>query len=129
MVYQRHTPLDAAVARLTKAARSEGRENMIMTTDQWKKLILSDGRGGAREFGLELVNRVSNGASVEVVNRFLTLAMDIWNAMPETVRRLNLRRMEQSRLNDNSFVVGVGENNIVGLSETANEKHSVLGFG
>jgi hypothetical protein len=129
MIYQRHTPLDAAVAHLTKAARSEGRENMVMTADQWKKLILSGGRGGAREFGLELVNRVNNGESVDVVNRFLTLAMDIWNAMPETIRRLNLRRMEHNRLNDNSFVDGVGENEMVDLSETVNEKHSVLGFG
>jgi len=84
--------LDAAVARMTEAALSEGRESLVMTTDQWKKLILSGVRGGVRQFGMEMVNSATNGKSIEVANRWLSLAMDIWNAMPETVRRHDLQK-------------------------------------
>ena len=83
MIYQRRTPLDAAVTHMTKAAQSEGRNNLVMTADEWKKLVLSGVRGGVREFGMEIVNRVSRGESIDIVNRWLALAMDIWNAMPE----------------------------------------------
>jgi hypothetical protein len=42
----RYQALDAAVTRLTEAAKSEGRNDLIMTTHGWKKLILSARRGG-----------------------------------------------------------------------------------
>ena len=37
----RDTSLKAAVARMTKEAKAEDRTNLVMTTVQWKKLVLS----------------------------------------------------------------------------------------
>jgi hypothetical protein len=99
MIYQRHTPLDAAVTHMTQAAQSEGRDNLVMTADEWKKLVLSGVKGGVREFGVEIVNMTAGTKSIDIVNGFLALAMNIWNAMPETARRLVLSRIEQDRLN------------------------------
>jgi len=99
MICQRRTPLDAAVTHMTQAAQSEGRDNLIMTTDEWKQFVLSNVKGGVREFGVEIVNMSAGVESIDTVNVFVSLAMNIWNAMPETIRRLGLRRIEQDRLN------------------------------
>ena len=109
MRYPRLQPLDTAVARMTEAAQSEGRNNLVMTTQEWKSLFFSGMRGGVRDFGMEMVSRTADAESLDIVNRWLALAMDIWNAMPETVRLLELRRMEQSRINDSPYVIPVGE--------------------
>jgi hypothetical protein len=102
MKYQRYKPFDSAVAKMTRAAQSEGRNNLIMTVDEWMKLVIFDMKGGVREFGVEIVKRTTDAESIDITNRFLSLAMNIWNAMPEAVRRLGLRRIERNRLNYNS---------------------------
>jgi hypothetical protein len=109
MRYQRLTPLDTAVSRMTKAAQSQSRENLVMTTHEWKRLVISGIRGGVREFGIQIVKMAANGESIDAVNRWLTLAMDIWNAMPDTLRRMELHQMEQNMLEYSSYIIPVGE--------------------
>jgi len=83
----RDATLDAAVARMTAAARAEGRKRLVMTSRQWTKLVLSymmaDRLG---EFGKEILGRAGEVGSVEEANKWLGLAMNIWNTTPQPDR-------------------------------------------
>lgn len=86
--YPRDGTLDAAVARMTEAAQSEDRKGLIMAPEQWTKLVLSYMMADkVAEFGKEIVNRVGEVESVEDINRWLALAMNIWNTTPQPDRR------------------------------------------
>ncbi len=79
--------LKAAVARMTKAAQAEDRQNLIITPAQWKKLVLSYLNSGKfAEFGKEVVTQVGEVNSVEEINKWLGLAMNIWNNTPQPDR-------------------------------------------
>ena len=83
----RDSSLKAAVARMTKEAKVEGRQNLIMTTPQWKKLVLSHMKSSQiTDFSKEIVNRVGKVNSVEEINKWLGLAMNIWNNTPQPDR-------------------------------------------
>jgi hypothetical protein len=83
----RDSSLKAAVARMTKEAKAEGHENLIMTTAQWKKLVLSHMKSSQiNDFSKEIVNRVGKVKSVNELNKWLGLAMNIWNNTPQPDR-------------------------------------------
>jgi len=83
----RDDTLKAAVARMTKAAKAEGHQNLIMTSAQWKKLVLSHMKSSQiNDFSKEIVNRVGKVNSVEDINKWLGLAMNIWNNTPQPDR-------------------------------------------
>jgi hypothetical protein len=85
--YPRDATLNAAVARMTEAAESEGREKLIMPAEEWKRLVLSYMmRDRVAEFGREVVKRVGEVESVEDLNKWLALAMNIWNTTPQPDR-------------------------------------------
>ena len=87
MEYPREATLDAAVARMTEAAQAEGRKELIMAADEWKRLVLSYMMSDKiAEFGKEIVSRVGEVDSGEDVNRWLALAMNIWNTTPQPDR-------------------------------------------
>jgi hypothetical protein len=79
--------LRAAVARMTKAARAEDRQGLIMTQAQWKKLVtpyITSSR--INEFIQEIIKRVGAVESVEAANKWIGLAMKIWNNTPQPDR-------------------------------------------
>jgi hypothetical protein len=79
--------LKTAVARMTKVARAEGYENLIMTLAQWKKLVLSHMKSSQiNDFSKEIIDRVGEVKSVEEINKWLGLAMNIWNNTPQPDR-------------------------------------------
>ena len=79
--------LKAAVARMTKAAKSEGHVNLIMTPSQWKRMVLSYMKSSQiNDFSKEIVNRIGKANSVEEINKWLGLAMNIWNNTPQPDR-------------------------------------------
>ncbi len=83
----RDSSLKAAVARMTKAAKAEGHQSLIMTSAQWKKLVLSHMKSSQiNDFSKEIVNRVGEVNSVEEINKWLGLAMNIWNNTPQPDR-------------------------------------------
>jgi hypothetical protein len=83
----RDSSLKAAVARMTKEAKAEGHSNLVMTTAQWKKLVLSHMKSSQiNDFSKEIVNRVGKVNSVEDINKWLGLAMNIWNNTPQPDR-------------------------------------------
>ncbi len=86
-VLPRDSSLKAAVARMTKAAKAEGHQSLIMTSAQWKKLVLSHMKSSQiTDFSKEIVNRVGKVNSVEDINKWLGLAMNIWNNTPQPDR-------------------------------------------
>ena len=79
--------LKAAVARMTKEANAEGCQNLIMTPSQWKKLVFPYMKSsGINDFIKEVVNRVGEVESVEAINKWIGLAMNIWNNTPQLDR-------------------------------------------
>jgi hypothetical protein len=83
----RDSSLKAVVARMTKAAKAEGHQSLIMTPAQWKRLVLSYMKSSQiTDFSKEIVNRVGKVKSVEDINKWLGLAMDIWNNTPQPDR-------------------------------------------
>ena len=79
--------LKAAVARMTKAAKAESRQNLIITTPQWKKLVLSHMKSSQiNDFSKDIVNRVGKVNSIDELNKWLGLAMNIWNNTPQPDR-------------------------------------------
>ncbi len=87
MEYPRDTTLEAAVARMTEAAQAEKRKKLIMPPEDWKRLVLSYiTSGDFAGFGKEIVSRVGEVQSVDDLNRWLALAMNIWNTTPQPDR-------------------------------------------
>ena len=85
--YPRDATLDAAVARMTEAAKAEGRKGLVMTIRQWTKLVLSYMMAdGLAEFGKEIAGRAGEVDSVENANKWLALATNIWNTTPQPDR-------------------------------------------
>jgi len=83
----RDSSLKDAVARLTEAAKAEGCQNLIMTPAQWKKLVFPYMKSSQiNEFIQEIVNRVGGVESVEAINKWIGLAMNIWNNTPQPDR-------------------------------------------
>ena len=83
----RDSSLKTAVARMTKEAKAEGHQSLIMTPAQWKKLVLSHMKSSQiNDFSKEIVNRVGKVKSVEEINKWLGLAMNIWNNTPQPDR-------------------------------------------
>lgn len=83
----RDSSFKSAVARMTKEAKAEGRQNLIMTMTQWEKVVLSHMKSSQiTDFSKEIVNRVGEVDNVEDLNRWLGLAMNIWNNTPQPDR-------------------------------------------
>jgi hypothetical protein len=79
--------LKAAVARMTKAAKAEGIENLVMTQTQWKRIVLKHMKSSQiNDFSKDIVNRVGSVKSIDGVNKWLGLAMNIWNNTPQPDR-------------------------------------------
>lgn len=79
--------LKAAVARMTKEAKAEHRQNLIMTTPQWKKLVLAQMKSPQiTDYSKEIINRVGKVNSIDELNKWLGLAMNIWNNTPQPDR-------------------------------------------
>jgi hypothetical protein len=83
----RDSSLKAAVDRMTKEAKAEGHQSLIMTTAQWKKLVLSYMKSSQiNDFSQEIVKRVGKVKSVNELNKWLGLAVNIWNNTPQPDR-------------------------------------------
>jgi hypothetical protein len=83
----RDDTLKAAVDRMTETAKAENRQNLVMTPTQWKKLVLFHMKSSQiNDFSKEIVNRVGKVNSIEELNKWLGLAMNIWNNTPQPDR-------------------------------------------
>lgn len=85
--YPRDKTLEEAVARMTEAARSEGKDKLVRPVEEWKKLVLACMKAKEyNRFSKNVVKWVGEVASLDDLNRWLALAMNIWNATPQPDR-------------------------------------------
>jgi hypothetical protein len=85
--YPKDKTLEEAVARMTEAARSEGKDKLIKPVEEWRKLVLSCMKANDNlSFSKDIVKWVGKVASLDDLNRWLALAMNIWNATPQPDR-------------------------------------------
>jgi hypothetical protein len=79
--------LKAAVDSMAKEAKSEDRQDLVMTPTQWKKLVFPYMKSSQiNDFIKEIVNRAGEVKSVEDINKWMGLAMNIWNNTPQLDR-------------------------------------------
>ena len=79
--------LEAAVARMSEAARKAGRTGLIMSPEEWQKVILpAIRRRDMGNFAEELHGRAGGFESVDDANKWLALATNIWNNTPQPDR-------------------------------------------
>lgn len=79
--------LEDAVARMTAAARAAKLTRLVMSAPEWEALVISHmGDADVTAFTQEIVERVGSAESVEDLDRWLQLAMNIWNTTPQPDR-------------------------------------------
>jgi len=79
--------LEQAVARMSSAARAAGLTRLVMSAPEWEALVVRHmGGPDVTAFAREIAERVGNADSVEDLNRWLQLAMNIWNTAPQPDR-------------------------------------------
>ncbi len=79
--------LEEAVARMSNAARAAGLPRLIMAATDWEALVVKHMDGpDVTAFTQEVVDRVGAADSVEDLDRWLQLAMNIWNTAPQPDR-------------------------------------------
>jgi len=83
----RDSSLKSAVTRMTKEAKAKGQTNLVMTMAQWKKLVLTHMKSSQiNDFSNDIVKRVGKVDSIDELNKWLGLAMNIWNNTPQPDR-------------------------------------------
>lgn len=79
--------LDEAVARMTAAAAAAGAIRLVMSVPEWRALVMRHlGAADATAFSEEILERAGNSGSIEDLNVWLQLAMNIWNTTPQPDR-------------------------------------------
>jgi len=85
--YPRDNTLEEAVARMTEAARAEGKDSLVQSVEEWKALVLAGMKSSdITKFSREVVKMVREVPSLDDLNRWIALAMNIWNATPQPDR-------------------------------------------
>ncbi len=85
--YAQDDTLEEAVARMSEAAKKEGRSQFIMSPEEWKNIVLSHMKSNDfNGFVKEIYQRVENFNSIKELNKWLALTMNIWNNTPQPDR-------------------------------------------
>ncbi len=72
---------------MTAAAQSEDKKKLIRPAEDWRTLVLACmWANDFNRFSKDVVERVGEASSVDALNRWLALAMTIWNATPQPDR-------------------------------------------
>jgi hypothetical protein len=81
------TTLEDAVARMTAAAEAAGRSRLVMTASDWQALVLAHlERLDAIGFNEKVAELAGPSDSIEDLDRWLQLALNIWNTTPQPDR-------------------------------------------
>lgn len=85
--YPQDDTFEAAVARMSEAAKREGKSKLILSPEKWKNIILSHMmKNDAIGFAEKVSKLAGDVNSVEEINKWLALAMNIWNTTPQPDR-------------------------------------------
>ncbi len=79
--------LDDAVARMTAAAGAARLTRLVMSVPEWQAIVVRHmGGPDVTAFTQNIVERVGKDESIEDLDRWLQLAMNIWNTTPRPDR-------------------------------------------
>jgi len=85
--YPRDNTLEEAVARMTEAAQAAGKPRLVRSVLAWKRSVLACMRSGdMNRFSEDVTKRVGDVPSLDELNRWMALAMNIWNTTPQPDR-------------------------------------------
>ncbi|MFH1087989.1 MAG: hypothetical protein V1737_05325 [Chloroflexota bacterium] len=82
----RDATLEAAVARMSEAAKAAGCMRLVMLPGEWVRLVLPHMEANDNGFAAEVLERARPIQDPEQVNKWLALAMNIWNNTPQPDR-------------------------------------------
>ena len=72
---------------MTEVAGTAGCTGLVMSVEEWKELVVSHLRNpDITAFSQEVFQRVGDVKDLEELNRWMGLAMNIWNATPQPDR-------------------------------------------
>jgi hypothetical protein len=85
--YPHDNGLDEAVSRMTVAAKAEGKDDLIRSVEEWRTMVLAGMRSeDINRFSKQVVKLVGKATSMDDLNRWLALATNIWNNVPQPDR-------------------------------------------
>ncbi len=85
--YPRDNTLEEAVARMTETAQAAGKPRLVRSVLAWKRSVLACMKSGdMTKFSKDVMKRVGDVPSPDDLNRWLALAMNIWNTTPQPDR-------------------------------------------
>jgi hypothetical protein len=85
--YPRDNTLEEAVARMTEAAQAAGKPKLVRSVPAWKRSVLACMKSGdMTKFSEGVIKRLGGVPSPDDLNRWLALAMNIWNTTPQPDR-------------------------------------------
>ncbi|MBI4282136.1 MAG: hypothetical protein HY672_01435 [Chloroflexi bacterium] len=85
--HPRDENMEQAVARMTEAATAAGKTELILSMEEWEQLVLKHlNDPDILAFGQIITEGVGEVEDVEDLNRWLGLAMNIWNTTPRPGR-------------------------------------------
>ncbi|GAI82792.1 unnamed protein product, partial [marine sediment metagenome] len=83
----RDKTLGEAVTRMTAVAKAEGKERLVRSQGEWKTLVWACMKSNdLNRFTRDVVKRVGEVPSLDNMNKWLALAMNIWNSTPQPDR-------------------------------------------
>ena len=83
----RDKSLEEAVRRMTEAARAEGKSQLVLSLKEWKSKVWSLMKdNGFNMFYQDIVKKVGTDSSLDDLNKWLGLASNIWNNVPQPDR-------------------------------------------
>ena len=85
--YPRDNTIEEAVARMTEAAQAAGKPKLVRSVLAWKRSVLACMKSGdMTRFSEDVMKRLGDVPSLDDLNRWLALAMNIWNTTPQPDR-------------------------------------------
>jgi hypothetical protein len=85
--YPRDNTLEEAVARMTEAAQAADKPRLVRSVLAWKRSVLACMKSGdMTRFSEDVMKRLGDVPSLDDLNRWLALAMNIWNTTPQPDR-------------------------------------------
>lgn len=85
--YPRDKTLEEAVTRMTEAAQAGGKDQLFRSLEEWKGMVLACMKANDfNRFNKDIVKWVGKFSSLDELNKWIALATNIWNNVPQPDR-------------------------------------------
>jgi hypothetical protein len=81
--YPQDNTLEAAVARMTDAAKTNGKNSLVRSVEDWQGIVLKHmATNDLTRFSKDILKQVGITSSLDELNKWINLATNIWNNVP-----------------------------------------------